>query len=110
MVASQPLAAGAPADLSVVTCCRGCYSERLVPILSLGSTPLANDLLSNDDTSPSPRYPLDVVRCAACSLVQLVQVIVPERLFTEYVYFSSYSDAMLLHARELAVELIRANR
>jgi SAM-dependent methyltransferase len=107
---NQPIAAGAPADLSLVTCCRGCHSQRLVPILSLGSTPLANGLLSSDDTLQALRYPLDVVRCAACSLVQLAQVIAPERLFTEYAYFSSYSDAMLLHARELAAELIRAQR
>jgi SAM-dependent methyltransferase len=49
-----------------------------------------------------PTYPLDLAFCDGCSLVQITDTIPPEDLFTDYVYFSSFSDAMLAHAKELA--------
>jgi len=54
------------------------------------------------DTSVEARYPLDVVRCTTCTLVQLDHSVSPETLFRDYAYFSSYSDAFLEHARRFA--------
>jgi SAM-dependent methyltransferase len=83
--------------------CRSCGSGEVIAVLSLGSTPLANALLSAAELSrPEPRFPLDVVFCSVCSLVQLTQTIPPDVLFTDYVYFSSFSDAAVEHARQLA--------
>ena len=54
-----------------------------------------------------PFYPLNVRVCERCLLVQLEELVAPEEIFTEYAYFSSYSDSWVAHARdyvEAAVE------
>ena len=57
---------------SVVTACRSCGDERLHPVLDLGSTPIANALVDPADAGrPDPVFPLDIVFCPQCSLVQL---------------------------------------
>ncbi len=87
--------------------CRACGCGRVETILSLGSMPLANAYPALDDTRPEPRFPLDLVWCSECSLVQLGQSVPPERLFSEYLYFSSFADTMQEHARHLARDLVR---
>jgi SAM-dependent methyltransferase len=80
--------------------CRACGDAGLSPVLSLGDTPLANALIDAADLDqPEAVYPLDVVRCRACSLVQLTLSVPPETLFHDYAYFSSFSDALVAHAK-----------
>ncbi len=87
--------------------CRACGSAGFSPVVSLGRTPLANALLNEAELSwPEPTFPLDVVLCRACSLVQITLSLPPERLFSEYVYFSSISDAWVAHARQIAARLV----
>lgn len=87
--------------------CRSCGRGDLREVLSLGHTPLANSLLSEGQLAePEPQFPLDVVFCPGCSLVQLAEAIPPERLFRQYMYFSSFSDTMLRHARALVERLV----
>jgi SAM-dependent methyltransferase len=89
--------------------CRSCGAEGLTTILSLGRTPLANSLLSTEQLeAPEETYPLDLVFCPACTLVQISETVPPEKLFREYLYFSSYSDTMLLHASALAARMKEA--
>jgi len=95
-------------DMTIRATCRSCGDRRLTTILELGVTPLANRLLSADklgDTEPT--FPLTLQFCSSCSLVQLREPIDPEVLFTEYLYFSSFSDPMVNHADTLAKELIQ---
>jgi SAM-dependent methyltransferase len=93
-----------------VAVCRSCGAGNLDPILSLGHTPLANALLCEEQLDqPEATFPLDLVLCTACSLVQITATVPAEQLFGEYLYFSSFSDTMLLHARTL-VERIIAER
>ena len=88
--------------------CRACDDPRLEPIVSLGRMPLANSyLLPEELTQPEPRYPLDLVRCVACSLVQITEVVPPEILFRDYLYFSSYSSTMVAHAEAIATRLVK---
>ncbi|MBM4423652.1 MAG: class I SAM-dependent methyltransferase [Chloroflexi bacterium] len=88
--------------------CRICDNNSLAPVLSLGNLPLANGLLTADQlAAPEPRFPLDVVLCPNCSLVQITETVPPELLFSNYPYFSSFSDTMLSHSRSLAEVLIR---
>jgi len=76
-------------------------------VLSLGSTPLANSLLRAEDLGkPEARYPLDLVFCTTCTLVQITETVPPQQLFGEYLYFSSFSETMLAHARALVGRLI----
>lgn len=95
-------------DCIQVTACRGCGRADLEPIIKLGPTPLANDLPLPTEPGPLPTFPLDLVRCTACTLVQLGQIVSPERLFSDYLYFSSFSDALVVHAGELVDELMQS--
>jgi SAM-dependent methyltransferase len=78
-----------------------------VSVLDLGTTPLANRLLHADQLAqPEPRYPLHLVWCPDCTLLQITETVPPEELFRNYLYASSYSDTMLDHCRALARRLI----
>jgi hypothetical protein len=88
--------------------CRSCGQVGLAPILSLGSTPLANALLDEPELNrPEPAYPLELAFCPVCTLVQITKTVPPDELFREYTYFSSFSDTMVRHAAGLAQRLIR---
>jgi SAM-dependent methyltransferase len=90
-----------------VAACRSCGAGDLHPVLSLGATPLANSLLTEEQlTAPEPTYPLDLCLCRVCALVQITETVPPEVLFRDYLYFSSFSDTMLRHAEELATRLV----
>jgi SAM-dependent methyltransferase len=87
--------------------CRICHAETLHPILDLGRTPLANSLLRREDLAREERrFPLAVVFCARCSLLQVVETVPPEALFEEYVYFSSFSDTAVARARDLVGRVV----
>jgi hypothetical protein len=86
--------------------CRSCENADLLPILSLGYIPLANALLTHEQLLlPEETFPLDLVFCPQCTLVQITETISPEKLFREYLYFSSFSDTVLANAREIALAL-----
>jgi SAM-dependent methyltransferase len=86
--------------------CRSCGDAGLAPVLSLGKTPLANALLAEADLAKAePTFPLDLVFCPTCSLVQITEEVPPETMFSEYLYFSSFSDTMLKHAETIANRL-----
>jgi SAM-dependent methyltransferase len=90
-----------------MTHCRSCGNTELLLILSLGNMPLANALLTQGQLSlPEETFPLDLVFCPHCTLVQITETVSPEKLFREYLYFSSFSDTVLKNAREIAEELI----
>ncbi len=90
------------------TACRSCGYTNLESVLSLGCTPLANALLTELQLAVrEPTYPLDLVFCSACSLVQITETVSPEKLFREYIYLSSFSDTMLQHAENLCTRLLR---
>lgn len=92
-----------------VQACRSCGANALEVVLSLGEQPLANSLLDEADLArPEPRYPLTLAFCTACALGQILETVPPQALFSDYVYFSSYSDGMLLHAKQSTAELIDA--
>jgi SAM-dependent methyltransferase len=93
---------------SAVTC-RSCSRQGLVPILDLGRTPLANALLKTEELDrPEATFPLELVFCPSCSLVQISETVPPERLFSDYPYFSSFSETMLRHAHGI-VERVYAD-
>jgi SAM-dependent methyltransferase len=94
--------------MSRSTTCRSCGGDRLELILDLGTTPLANSLPAPGSDAPEPRFPLELVFCPACTLVQITETVPPEQLFRDYLYFSSFSDTMLAHARDLTARLTAA--
>ncbi len=89
--------------------CRICGNRSLEPILFFGEMPLANALIQESDLGlPERTYPLELVFCSECSLVQITETVPPEELFSEYLYFSSYSDTMLEHSSRLVDELVKS--
>lgn len=89
--------------------CRACGGSGLTSILTLGSTPLANALLTRDQLAqPEQKFPLELVFCPHCTLVQITETVPPEILFGDYLYFSSFSDTVLSNARQLAQRMIQA--
>lgn len=97
-------------DVTRRTACLSCGVEGLADVLSLGLMPLANAYRDAGATDDEARYPLEVACCPACSLVQLRHVVPPEAMFSDYLYFSSYSASMLAHAERLAQSLIADRR
>jgi SAM-dependent methyltransferase len=74
----------------------------------MGNTPLANSFLTPDqlELNAEIKYPLDLVFCPGCSLVQITETVSPAMLFRNYLYLSSSSDRVLRNARAMAEKLI----
>jgi SAM-dependent methyltransferase len=86
------------------TTCRACGYGDFVEVLDLGTQPLANDFTAFP--SPQPSYPLRLVRCPACELVQLDVVVAPGGMYgPHYKYRSGYSNAWAAHCHALAKEI-----
>ena len=95
--------------MTKLTSCRSCGEKHLQAVLSLGAMPLANALLTIEQLQkPELTFPLDLAFCPKCSLVQITETVPPELLFSNYVYFSSFSETMLRDSRELAQKLIES--
>jgi hypothetical protein len=87
--------------------CRFCGGA-LEPFVDLGMSPPCESFLTADQVDAMEAfYPLAVEVCRDCFLVQLKEYVKPDHIFTEYAYFSSYSDAWLEHARNY-VDMITA--
>ena len=89
--------------------CRGCGATHMSGVLDLGVVPLANSLLEGQQ-QPEDSFPLALFFCPECQLVQIAETVAPERLFSHYLYASSFSDTMLTHARTLVENLIKKYR
>lgn len=100
------------ADYSVIKECRGCGSTKLSEILAFGLMPLADGLLdSPEHAAKEVQYPLTVVFCEDCTLVQILENVRPDILYCQdYPYFSSVSPVWLQHCRDNALELIETRQ
>ena len=80
--------------------CRFCGAPLSHTFVDLGMSPLCESYRNAEQLNQMEfYYPLHVYVCGDCFLVQLEEFVSPEEIFTEYAYFSSYSDAWLAHAR-----------
>jgi SAM-dependent methyltransferase len=81
--------------------CRFCSAPLEHTFVDLGMSPLCESYVPRERLGAmEPFYPLHVRICEQCLLVQLEEFVAPEDIFTEYAYFSSYSDSWVAHARE----------
>ena len=79
--------------------CRFCGGS-LAEFVDLGMSPLCESYLTRDQLNTmEPFYPLAAYVCRDCFLVQLQEYVAPKEIFSEYAYFSAYSDSWLDHAR-----------
>lgn len=80
--------------------CRFCKSSLRHTFVDLGMSPLCESFLAAEQLNRmEPFYPLHVFVCEECFLAQLEEYVSPEEIFTEYAYFSSYSNSWLQHAK-----------
>jgi len=87
--------------------CRFCAEPLREEVIDLGVQPLANALRSKETPdTPEQCYPLRVMVCGKCYLVQLQEFASPDTLFSDYVYFSSFSESWLRHAETFSAESI----
>jgi SAM-dependent methyltransferase len=86
--------------VGLVAGCRSCGGRLTVTMADLGLQPASNAFLESQAAiEHERRYPLRAKVCENCKLVQLDYDVAPEELFGNYVYFSSYSDQWLAHAK-----------
>ena len=87
--------------------CRSCGHPLNVSFCDLGATPLANAMVRPDHLADGEvHYPLHAWVCDSCFLVQLEQFNAPDEIFSDYVYFSSYSPSWLEHAERYCRAMI----
>jgi SAM-dependent methyltransferase len=90
-----------------VPSCRGCGAPLEETFVDLGLSPLANALIAPEAAAkPEARYPLHVRVCARCMLVQLPEYAAPAEIFSDYPYFSSFSDSWRAHCQRYAEAMI----
>ncbi|WP_152397004.1 class I SAM-dependent methyltransferase [Paenibacillus guangzhouensis] len=91
--------------------CRFCSSSELHSFVDLGLTPLSNSFVHESNLDKyEVFYPLHTYVCQACFLVQLEQYESPKEIFSQYAYYSSYSDSWLQHIKEYTTRMISALR
>ncbi|MDH5497025.1 MAG: class I SAM-dependent methyltransferase, partial [Nitrospira sp.] len=94
--------------------CRSCGTMLEKTFIDLGMSPLANSYIKPEQLNRmEPFYPLHVYVCEQCLLVQLEQFSTPHDMFSDYAYFSSFSDSWLAHAKayvDMIVERFRLDR
>lgn len=87
--------------------CRFCETPLKHTFVDLGMSPLANSYLKPEDLHRAEAFfPMNAYVCEACYLVQLPEVQNPEQIFSDYAYFSSYSETWLKHAETYVEEMI----
>ena len=83
--------------------CRLCQTPLSQTFLDLGMSPLCESYVTADHLDRmEPFFPLHVRVCSRCFLVQLGEYVSPAAIFTEYAYFSSYSESWVRHAKAYA--------
>jgi SAM-dependent methyltransferase len=87
--------------------CRFCKTPLHHTMVDLGMSPLCESFLAAGQLNRmEPFYPLHVYVCEHCLLVQLEEYVSPEAIFSEYAYFSSFSDSWLQHAKQYTESMI----
>ena len=83
--------------------CRLCDAQLTETFVDLGMSPLCESYVSSEHLdSPEIFYPLHVRVCSVCLLVQLPAFVPGEEIFSDYAYFSSYSDSWVAHTKRYA--------
>ena len=86
--------------------CRSCGAPLDRVFVDLGMSPPCEDFLPPERLHAMERFfPLDVRICDVCLLVQLPEYVHPGEIFSEYAYFSSFSDSWVEHARRFVDDI-----
>lgn len=86
--------------------CRLCEATQLELVLQLTPTPPANAFVASEQrTTPQAVFPLDVHLCGICGHLQLLDIVDPKVLFSDYVYVSGTSPVFVEHFRRYAADV-----
>src|SRR5262245_15384278 len=100
MTLTKALGGQNPVSTAVQGTCRLCGSGLEHTFVDLGMSPLCESFLACDQLDTmEPYFPLHVLVCGQCFLVQLKEYVSPQHIFREYAYFSSYSTSWVAHAK-----------
>lgn len=86
--------------------CRFCAARLDHLFVDLGSTPLANRNLRPEEVASERKFPLVCRVCPDCFLVQVDDAVPPGDIFSDYQYFSSFSDGWVDHARRYCAAMV----
>jgi len=87
--------------------CRFCGTPLGQTVVDLGMSPLCENFLTSDQLNSVERfYPLRVWVCDKCFLVQLEEYVSGTEIFSDYAYFSSFSDSWLDHCRRYVEQMV----
>lgn len=87
--------------------CRFCGHELEHTFVDLGTSPLVQSFLSSEQLDQmEPFYPLRAYVCGNCFLVQLQEFVAPQDIFSDYLYFASFSDSWLAHAKSYTEQMV----
>ena len=92
-----------------INCCQICGNNELINIINLGHQAPCDSLIWPEQLSqPEKRYPLNLVRCKSCGLVQIDHVVEPEELFfAEYPYRSGITPTLANNLRNTASTIVK---
>jgi len=90
---------------SAITECRICDSANLDPCIDLGQQPWCNHFLTEEEIGQEPYYPLSVVYCHNCRVVQLDFTVPKEVMFSNHTYLSGVTKSLGDHFRHVAAEV-----
>ena len=89
------------------TMCRFCGTGLQQTFIDLGMSPLCETYAAPSELNRGEAYyPLHVYVCKECWLVQLEEYETPEHIFSDYAYFSSYSDSWLQHSQRYCNQMV----
>lgn len=91
------------------TKCRACNSSDIREVVNLGLMPLAGRFLKREEFESEVAYPLTLHLCMNCKLLQVINVVYPETLFTDYKYRSSTTETGRTHFKAYAQELFKSH-
>jgi hypothetical protein len=92
--------------MKIITKCRVCHNNNLKKVISLGSQPLANNLLKYKNERYK-KYPLTIMFCSSCANCQLSVSVSSKSIFDNYLYKSSVSKDLVMHFERAARKICK---
>jgi SAM-dependent methyltransferase len=90
--------------------CRTCGSEHLTLLVDYGDMPLAGGFLTRDELGYQASFPLRLARCDDCTLMQILDIVPPAEIFTQYSYVSSTTRTLVEHFARMGHEIVAAEQ
>ena len=87
--------------------CRSCGSTSVESVLDLGCQPWCNDFLTEEEVGKEKTYPLHLICCQKCELLQLDYTVPKEVMFSDHCYLSGVTKTLVEHFYEVAQENVR---